>query len=416
MLAEKLPIFQSPSRRRPLYKNGYFWTVVVLLVWAYTIFACKCAWPSSILALRDARAYFFSVLKPSDLLHITAASDAASGDGPPTAPSARPKTANLELRILPLGDSITYGEGGTTGNGYRLPLYTSLTAAGHNVTMVGSRTQGSMVQNALEAWPGVDVQYVSYAANFSLWRRPNVVLLHTGSNDLRYYTENRHYFDQTAHRVGKLIDQILAACPDAVLFVAKPIKTLNHGMLHESARLYNAGLETEVKQRAAEGKRVVLVDATKILDDADLFDVAHPNDAGYDKLAALWHKHITSIIRAGFLADPQPEPAEAPPEALKPFPPMKVNIWEDDEDWKAANAAATVSPSFPDSATSAPVMPFAAAVGGPAVESSMAAALFPTPTPSPFAFGGAIGGAAAAMMASTDAFGAGGLGVSTTKR
>jgi hypothetical protein len=40
------------------------------------------------------------------------------------------------LRILPLGDSITYGS--SVAGGYRLPLYTALTALGYNVDFVGS--------------------------------------------------------------------------------------------------------------------------------------------------------------------------------------------------------------------------------------------------------------------------------------
>ena len=47
-------------------------------------------------------------------------------------------------RILPLGDSITFGSGGTANlGGYRSKLYTSLTTAGYNVDYVGSLTTNS---------------------------------------------------------------------------------------------------------------------------------------------------------------------------------------------------------------------------------------------------------------------------------
>lgn len=281
-----------------------------------------------------------------DALHTPATQHgAASSPSSATQPKAAVQTSNLRLRIMALGDSITYGEGSTDGNGYRLPLYNSLTAAGHNVTMVGSRTSGLMAQNAIEAWKGADVEYVSYAANFSLWRRPNIILLHAGSNDLRYSVENPPYFDLTASRLGKLIDQITAACPDAVLFVAKIIQARDVGSLQETVRAYNVGVVKEVHERTAQGKRVVLVNMEDALTISDMIDVAHPNDAGHAKIGAVWYKYITQVISAGLISDPVPEPAFPPPEALKPFPPFKVHKWEDDPAVKAANTAVTGMPT-----------------------------------------------------------------------
>jgi len=48
------------------------------------------------------------------------------------------------LRILPLGASITYGQGSTHGNGYRKYLRDKLRVEGWNVNMVGSRWAGTM--------------------------------------------------------------------------------------------------------------------------------------------------------------------------------------------------------------------------------------------------------------------------------
>jgi len=279
------------------------------------------------------------------------------------------QTSNLQLRILALGDSITYGEGGTDGNGYRLPLYNSLTAAGHNVTMVGSRTNGLMVQNAIEAWKGADVEYVSYAANFSLWHRPNIVLLHAGSNDLRYSIENPPYFDQTASRLGRLIDQITAACPDAVVFVAKIIQSLDVGSLQATVRAYNAGVVKEVHERSAQGKRVVLVDMEEALTASDMADVAHPNDAGHAKMGAVWYKYIRQIIGSGLITKPVPEPAAPPPEALKPFPPFKVHEWENDPSAPTARASVagmpipSGTPSFSSNLLASPPRPWNTAAG-----------------------------------------------------
>lgn len=48
------------------------------------------------------------------------------------------------LRILPLGASITYGQGSTHGNGYCKYLRDKLRVEGWNVNMVGSRRAGTM--------------------------------------------------------------------------------------------------------------------------------------------------------------------------------------------------------------------------------------------------------------------------------
>ena len=46
--------------------------------------------------------------------------------------------AQPSIRIMPLGDSITYGS--NTPGGYRYPLYVALTNAGYNVDYVGTQT------------------------------------------------------------------------------------------------------------------------------------------------------------------------------------------------------------------------------------------------------------------------------------
>jgi hypothetical protein len=47
------------------------------------------------------------------------------------------------IRIMPLGDSITYGTSSTGTVGYRRPLYQLLAGAGYSVDFVGSQTNGS---------------------------------------------------------------------------------------------------------------------------------------------------------------------------------------------------------------------------------------------------------------------------------
>ena len=68
----------------------------------------------------------------------------------------------MDLKILPLGASITLGVDSTDGNGYRLDLRSLLEAngSGNNVTYVGTVHNGTMTNNACEAYSGWTIQEV----------------------------------------------------------------------------------------------------------------------------------------------------------------------------------------------------------------------------------------------------------------
>jgi len=55
------------------------------------------------------------------------------------------------VRILPLGDSITYGY--PVPGGYRLPLYQLLTNAGYNVDFTGTQTLAEPAERPTELTP-----------------------------------------------------------------------------------------------------------------------------------------------------------------------------------------------------------------------------------------------------------------------
>jgi hypothetical protein len=97
----------------------------------------------------------------------------------------------VNLRILPLGDSITYGAGSSDGNGYRLALQNML--SGNNVQYVGSQHSGSMANNSNEghaelwsarlpnsqisAWNSCRMWYYSWLEQM-IWTYPQIQLRH----------------------------------------------------------------------------------------------------------------------------------------------------------------------------------------------------------------------------------------------
>lgn len=60
----------------------------------------------------------------------------------------------MQLRIMPLGASVVYGQSSTDRNGFRYGLRNKLVWGGNPVNMVGSRQSGLMADNDVEGWPG----------------------------------------------------------------------------------------------------------------------------------------------------------------------------------------------------------------------------------------------------------------------
>lgn len=81
---------------------------------------------------------------------------------------------------MPLGDSITYGYLSSDGNGYRLGLQNDL--SGSTLQYIGSVRAGSMADNFNEGQSGATINQIAGNAKKSLFERPNVVLVHAGTN------------------------------------------------------------------------------------------------------------------------------------------------------------------------------------------------------------------------------------------
>ncbi|MEU1853882.1 ricin-type beta-trefoil lectin domain protein [Streptomyces sp. NPDC019990] len=222
----------------------------------------------------------------------------AAGVAPASAASDTP------LRVMPLGDSITWGVGSSTGNGYRGPLWNRLAADGHPLDFVGTGRSGSMSDPDNEGHSGYKIHQVAALTDASLTRyRPNVVMLHIGTNDL-----NESYEVPTATaRLRSLVDQITVAAPDATVLVASLVVSTS-GSEEQYRGAYNQAIPQIVRDAQSTGKRVAYVDMSG-LTTADLADVLHPNDTGYQKMADAFHRGIQSADNAGWLRNPAPAPA-----------------------------------------------------------------------------------------------------------
>ncbi|MBB2943434.1 hypothetical protein FB565_003147 [Actinoplanes lutulentus] len=210
------------------------------------------------------------------------------------------------LRIMPLGDSITYGANTTIG-AYRGPLWDELRQNGTTVDYVGSRRYGNIPDADNEGYPAWKIADIAGITDNALTTyKPNVVLLHIGTNDMN---ENADAAGAPG-RLGSLIDQIFRTQPDVTLLVSTLVPAVDPAV---EGRIFdfNNSLPGVVAQRQNAGRRVWLVDMDPVTT-ADLADLLHPNDNGYRKMADVFAEGLQSVGAAGWITPPSGEPGGNP--------------------------------------------------------------------------------------------------------
>ncbi|KAI4099030.1 MAG: hypothetical protein L6R37_006166 [Teloschistes peruensis] len=213
--------------------------------------------------------------------------------------------SGAELRILPLGDSITYGYqpdpgDGNNGNGYRLQLQKDL--SGSRMTFVGSIAwSGNMANNNNEGHPGATISQIEGYAGNSLASRPNVVLIHAGTNDL-HNNEPTDPYASAPDRLRSLIQKVISVCPDATILVAQIIHAGDQPT-EERIATYNAQVPGVVAGIAKTHKNIAVVDFGSVTAN-DLIDGLHPRDSGYKKMGDIWFAAIRQADANGWIQAP----------------------------------------------------------------------------------------------------------------
>nr|UMZ45332.1 hypothetical protein [Paramyrothecium sp.] len=219
-----------------------------------------------------------------------------------------------KLRILPVGDSITVGWGserlGGHGNGYRGHLKDNL--SGNKVVFAGTESSGTMVNGSYvkAAWSGKTIKYISDNVDPALEQRPNIILLHAGTNDMNSNSGTSTEGNDpraAADRLGKLIDKMTEACPDATILVAKIIGTCIEDREARTG-LFQELIPGVVKSRRDAGHHVIAADFSKFSMKDHMLDCVHPNNAGYNVMGDWWYSFIHQIPESWIKIPVGPDP------------------------------------------------------------------------------------------------------------
>ncbi|UQC87654.1 uncharacterized protein CLUP02_13172 [Colletotrichum lupini] len=222
-----------------------------------------------------------------------------NGCNPPSDPEPEPEPERPDLRVLPLGDSITNGFGSSSNAGYRGYFYNLATEVHNVVDMIGSVRSGDADDADHEGHNGATIAEISGYAERVLSQRPNVVLLHAGTNDMG----SDAGAVGAVNRLMNLVDMIIAKCPDATVLVARIIPSTSTSM---QARInsFNDGVEDAMNARADDGKKVLVIRMDEAVGTADLIDGLHPNDLGYIIMATNWWNGVQQAFENRWIDDP----------------------------------------------------------------------------------------------------------------
>lgn len=143
------------------------------------------------------------------------------------------------------------GAGGTGYNSYRAQLWDRLAGHASTVDFVGSLKDGTLPDRDHEGHSGWKIDQLT--ANIDTWlaaARPNVVLLHIGTNDM-----NRNdRVDSAPQRLAELVDRIGTASPDTVVLVASLVPSSDPAV-QARVSAYNAQVPRVVEELKARGAK-----------------------------------------------------------------------------------------------------------------------------------------------------------------
>ncbi|MEO0649585.1 MAG: GDSL-type esterase/lipase family protein [Planctomycetota bacterium] len=246
----------------------------------------------------------------------------------PDASSVEPEPRSTPLRVMPMGDSITIGYGGVAG--YRLPLWMYFKEKGRPIDLVGAFTigtpegvedpehqarSGCRIGDFIE-FDGDEDLPPSTIEEILLEHRPDVVLLHAGTNDLWQLGQ----WQDAAADLAELLDRAHAAAPGVTFVVAKLLPTVE-ARANLGVDWLNQRTHELVHARRREGHALQLVDMQEACPTLTTKDGVHPDFPCYLRMTQAWIAALLALEAP--IPAPPPRPTPIPVvEAVTQVPSM----------------------------------------------------------------------------------------------
>ena len=225
-----------------------------------------------------------------------------------------------KIRVMPLGDSITRGKGGSS---WRHHLRNLLKAEGIHIQYVGSSPHAPnfcepwsdhylALQQALnynvehEGWGGLKIHeliklvdhgsYPDFSIEALLETNPaDLILLMIGTNDFK----DNYETEAAWQRLNRLVKMIVGIS-DATLFTASilPIFAALDPAVSEKLKDYNAKIVGIIDSCRSKGCQVRFVEMYPHFRKEDMLeDGIHPNIYGDRKIAKIWSQAIITFLK-----------------------------------------------------------------------------------------------------------------------
>jgi len=210
-----------------------------------------------------------------------------------------------KVNILPLGDSITFGDSynpppDSLKHSYRNYLWYKL-KKNYDVNYVGSRKTGWDVvphfdpdNEGYPGWTSFDIANITY--NIMVTQKPDIVLLHIGSNDI-WINGNRD--NPSMNGVNTILNEIDNYERDYHKHVKVVLAKIIDRTYHPAfTTIFNNKLENLAHNRILRGDDISLVDMQygAGLTNNDYQDPTHPNNRGYYKMSNVWFNALIHVI------------------------------------------------------------------------------------------------------------------------
>ena len=203
-----------------------------------------------------------------------------------------------QIRIMPLGNSITHGEHGSNPiGGFRDDLADLLLGEGISFDLVGTLNDGTDYYPKHEGHPGKTADYL--AANVNTWLNatlPDIVLLHIGTNDINSYYANTDIRDE----IENILENVWSFNSNIPILLSSVIPR------DDNLNSTNTNLCRLIQQLAvdklAEGKLIRYVGQNEVWTANPnwrydyLYDAFHPDNDGYYVMAETYFNVLMNQI------------------------------------------------------------------------------------------------------------------------